>query len=182
MRIKPGFVAVVCLTAWMNGRFCLYFFLALLVHELGHVAAMLLLRVPIRGLCLQASGAVIHGEFPGYGKELLCAAAGPLTGLVAAAAVLRQLPELAIVSVALSAVNLLPVYPMDGGRILRCLLLLKMEPTAVQRILSIVSGGICCLMMFAACWAVAELQSGLWPLFGVLVLLWRVGTANIAEH
>lgn len=181
IQIKPGFVASVCLMAWVDSGLCLYFLLALTCHELGHALAMLLLGVPIGGLQIGLSGAVLSGSFPSYGKELLCALAGPLAGLLATLVSYGWAAEFAVVSLCLSAVNLLPLYPMDGGRILRAVLSLNCELETITRVLRVVSGIVCCLLMVGACWVVAELQSGLWPIFAVLAILWRAGTASVEK-
>lgn len=87
-----------------------------------------------------------------------------------------------MVSTLLGAVNLLPVFPLDGGRILKSALLLHLEQSKVDRILRFTTSAVCCLLMICACWAAAELQAGLWPVFSALVILWRVGNAEWQER
>ena len=179
--LTPGFLAVICLLAWVNLQMCGRFCLCVLVHELGHGAAMAACRVPIRRVSLRISGAVIEGGFRGYGQELLCAVAGPAAGALLAALVYQHAPELAIVSVCLTAVNLLPLYPLDGGRILRAALLLRLEEGRVQRLLSACTFVTYCLLMLGVCWLTVWLQAGVWPMLAALVILWRVGTARWPE-
>lgn len=173
--ISYGFCALVCLLAWLDWKFCLWFLLCALCHELGHLAAMKLCRVPGRKITLGAEGAVIHTVFPDYKKEILCAAAGPVAGAVFGAIFLRLAPRAAIISFLLSAVNLLPLYPLDGGRILRASLLLCCSETTAAKVQRTVTIVLCCVLMLLACWAAAYWQMGLWPIFAVLVLLWRAG-------
>lgn len=97
-----------------------------LVHELGHGLAMRscglrvdALRVELSGLCLR-----YHGE-TGRWEECWTAAAGPLAGFLYAAAVSLLPGRFALsgaVSLLLSLFNLLPVRPLDGGRIAAALL------------------------------------------------------------
>lgn len=101
--------------------------LPVIFHELGHILALRLLgfrichfRIELKGLCM---------EYRGYAGGLghaLAAAAGPAIGLLyaLAASLLAArysspwLELTAGVSLLLSAFNLLPALPLDGGRIL----------------------------------------------------------------
>lgn len=182
VNITFGFAAAVCILFWLDGKAGLWFLLSLAVHETGHLVAMKCSAVPVCGVRLMASGAVISGGFSGYRQEIACAAAGPLASFLLSFLLFRPLPELAIVSGLLGAVNLLPVYPLDGGRILRGVLLLHLEQSVAERILRLVTAAVCCLLMVGACCAAAELQAGLWPVFAALVILWRVGQAGWQEQ
>lgn len=177
MRIKVsfGFCAMVCLLAWLNARLCIWFLASILCHELGHLLALRLCRAVLEGISLEMAGAVIQTSLAGYRQEILCAAAGPAANCLLGAAVLRLQPQLAVISLLLAAVNLLPLYPLDGGRILRAALLLHCSQEKAERILHVVTVGVCCILMVLACWITVELQAGLWPIFAALILLWRAG-------
>lgn len=170
-----------CLLGWLNLRLCGRFCLCVLIHELGHGLAMAACRIPVRRVSLRISGAVIEGSFRGYGQELLCAAAGPTAGAILAALLYRRAPELAVLSALLTAVNLLPLYPLDGGRMLKAALLLRLEESRVRQILSVCTWITCGLLMLGVCWLTIWLQAGVWPMFAALAILWRVGSARQAE-
>ncbi len=178
VNITFGFAAAVCVFLWLDAGLCLWFLLALAVHEIGHLLCMKCSGVQICRMRLTAAGAVISGRFSGYRQEIFCGAAGPWSSFLLCVLCFRRVPELAIVSGILGVVNLLPIYPLDGGRILYGVLMLRLEPDAADRILRIVTASVCCLLMVGACWAAAELQAGLWPVFAALVILWRVGLAG----
>lgn len=178
IKISPGFCALVCVLGWYDLRLCGWFLLSLLVHEAGHGAAMLLLGVPVRGITLGIGGAVLPCGLCSYRQELWCAAAGPAAGALLSLLVLRQQPELAILSGGLSIFNLLPLYPLDGGRMLRAALLCRLEEDRVRKLLRSVRFVVCGLLMLAACWVTTVLQSGIWPIFAVLVLLCRAGSGR----
>ncbi len=181
IEVTVGFAAMVCILGWLNQPLCACFLAAAAVHELAHLTAAWLCRVPVKGISLRLSGAVIRCGLCGYGQEAICAAAGPAASFLFGAAVLRNVPQLAAVSMLLGAGNLIPVYPLDGGRILRALLLRKYGEETAGMVLSRVTFVTCCLLMAGACWLTAELQMGIWPVFAALVVLYRVGTVRWAE-
>lgn len=169
---------MVCVLGWLDFKICGCFLAAMTIHELAHLLAMRLCRTSVNGISLRLSGAVIGCGFCSYGQEAICAAAGPAASFLLGWTVLRIAPQLAGTSFLLGAGNLLPVYPLDGGRILRALLLRKCDEEMVAVILARVTFVTCCLLMTGACWLTAELQVGLWPVFAALAVLCRVGTVK----
>ena len=120
--IRPGAVILLALLCYLAPlRAAGAFFLAMTVHELGHLGAIALCGGRLRGLCLGTRGAVIQVEGLRPGQELFCALAGPGAGLVLLAFG-RILPVTALMALCHSLYNLLPIYPLDGGRALRCAL------------------------------------------------------------
>ena len=89
---------------------------AVLVHELGHLAAMWLLGLKLLALRLELTGLCIgYAGAPGRWEQFLTAAAGPALGLIYAQLASCLGWELtAGVSLLLSLFNLLPVRPLDG--------------------------------------------------------------------
>ena len=175
--MTPGFAAALCLLGWCDLRLCGFFLLGLTVHEAAHLTALALFRRPVLGLTLSAGGAKIETEALTLRQEALSAAAGPLVNLLSGALTLRCVPAFSAVSLGLAAVNLLPLYPLDGGRILRAALLSRLPPERTERILRLAVWLTCSTLMVGACWLTVWRQAGLWPIFAALVLLCRAGNA-----
>lgn len=92
---------------------------AAIIHELFHVAAVAVCGGKISILELGGSGAIMESTPMSRGKELFCTMSGPLGGL-ALLFFARWIPRVAVCAAFHSLYNLLPVYPLDGGRALRC--------------------------------------------------------------
>jgi stage IV sporulation protein FB len=112
------------------GIFCL--FVSVLWHEAGHALSATGFRlgpvaIEIHGL----GGATRHRRAGEWWKNLLVTLAGPGAGLLLAALALGgyllfpdgmagfALSQLFAINVFLSILNMLPIYPMDGGQALR---------------------------------------------------------------
>lgn len=177
VRITPGFVAAICLLGWCSLSLCGWFLLAMALHEAGHMAALVLFHHPVRGVTLGAGGAKIETDSLSNHQEWLTAAAGPAVNLALAGLLCRVTPAFALVSLGLAAVNLLPLYPLDGGRILRAILMTHLPAAYAARILRWVIWVTCSTLMIGACWLTIQCQAGIWPIFAALVLLCRAGNA-----
>lgn len=97
--------------------------LASLIHEGGHLLAMVAAGVPPRACTLGAFGVRmnIDNQLINYKKNLLISLAGPLAnGLAAVILLLLRVPNTAMVHLVLAVLNLLPAAALDGGEILRC--------------------------------------------------------------
>lgn len=120
---------------WLAAAFgSLAFFASLLLHELSHSLVARARGIQVEGITLFLFGGVseLKGEAARPRDEFVIAAVGPVTsaalgvlcaGLAAAVAagtILQSvLRWLAFINVALAIFNLLPGFPLDGGRIFR---------------------------------------------------------------
>jgi Zn-dependent protease len=115
------------------------FFASVLVHELSHSVMARRLGIPVEGITLFLFGGVTKTRMEARQPrdEFLVAVVGPLTSVVIAGfmwALVNLTGEalsdpisyacgyLGWVNLALGAFNLLPGYPLDGGRVLRAFL------------------------------------------------------------
>ncbi|MGM9605354.1 MAG: metalloprotease [Faecousia sp.] len=94
-------------------------FLAALAHELGHYWAVRLLGGTVSGADISIHGARMEVFPMSPGRELLCVLAGPVVSF-SLLALAHFFPRIAICGLIQGIYNLLPIYPLDGGKALRC--------------------------------------------------------------
>ena len=115
------------------------------IHEAGHAFAAEKLGYKLKNVCLMPYGAVISGDVSGLKlrDEIKIVVAGPLINLLLGLSTLALwwiFPEtypytelMATANFSLFFVNLLPDYPLDGGRLLLAILSLRLKrKTAVK--------------------------------------------------
>ncbi len=115
----------------------LLLFASVVAHEFGHSLVARSQGIPVRNITLFALGGVsqLEREPDTPGREAWMAIAGPLVSVVIGAAslgaayvlpgpqpVVAVLAYLGVANLALVVFNLLPGFPLDGGRVLRALL------------------------------------------------------------
>ena len=141
-------------------------------HEFCHYAAIRLLGGKSEGIGFFTSAVHLRLNGIGQGREALCALAGPAGGLLLLC-LSHWMPRIALCAAMQSLYNLLPIYPLDGGRALKSGLSLLMPPPqaarmycAIQRICKI---SIFVLGFYGCFW----LKLGVFPLMMALLLLIR---------
>lgn len=128
-------------TYWWMGIFgALGLFFSIIFHELSHSLIARNFGLPIKGITLFIFGGVAHmEEEPSSAKaEFMMAIAGPVSSIILGIAlyalrtagrignwpvpVTGVIGYLAIINWILAGFNLLPAFPLDGGRVLRSIL------------------------------------------------------------
>lgn len=145
--------------------------MAAAVHELGHYYAIRLCTGDRSAVRIYSYSALLPLPPMSSKQELLCALAGPFAGLCLLL-LGRWLPRTAVCAAAQSIYNLIPIYPLDGGRALRCVLRMCISPPKAAKVETIVAAisrmAVIGLAVYAAFW----LELGVFaPLLAVLLLI-----------
>ncbi len=167
------------ISPWRGTALLAIVFGSVVLHELGHALVGKRSGVPPKGIVLLPIGGItIFDEAQpelttNWKRDARIAAAGPIVNFViagAAAAVLSvamphdklwsdpyvtslNLPHsLVWANLWLGLFNLLPAYPMDGGRVLRAVFTRTMDPVSATRRAVSIGRGFAIAFMFAGWW------------------------------
>ena len=181
---------------WLMGAVtAVTLFLSVLLHELGHSAVALRYKIPVRSITLFLFGGVaqIGAEPPNAIAEFLIASAGPLVSLILAVLFYAVQPlvggiepllglakYLAYINLALVLFNLIPGYPLDGGRVFRAIMW-AITGNMRRATLIAANGGrfFAFLFIFIGVWLMVRgnFGGGLWIVF----IGWFLDTAASAQ-
>ncbi|WP_371347926.1 site-2 protease family protein [Ancylobacter sp. IITR112] len=150
--------------AWDGVAFVALLFLCVLLHEFGHIFAARRYGVKTPEVTLWPFGGIARLErIPEKpSEELVVALAGPAVNVVIAAVLLlflggnvgvehiesienpqvSLLAKLAAANIFLVVFNLIPAFPMDGGRVLRALLAMRMSHAQATQMAASIGQGL----------------------------------------
>jgi len=131
--IKVALVAM-ALSGWtimLSFEFAVTLLGILMFHEYGHIRAMKHFGIPTKGIyIIPFVGGIAVGDAPKtHWQDLYISMMGPVFGLVMSVAFFigflltdnHFVGLVASVSALINLVNLLPIYPLDGGRVIKAL-------------------------------------------------------------
>ena len=174
----------------LSVAYVLALFLCVVLHELGHSVVAQRYGIPVLDITLYPIGGVARIEKrPTARQELAIAVAGPAVNVVialllwAALAAIKAPPMLALLqspvqtapvflakvllaNVWLVLFNLIPAFPMDGGRVLRALLALNLPPERATAIAANIGQ---LIAIAAGIWAIL---SGQWMLMFIALFIY----------
>lgn len=179
IEVDVSFVVFLCVYYYCDPSGTFFPFLtAAALHEAGHLAVLRCLGVRIEALRLSAQGATMQTAPLSYRNELLAASGGPCVNFLLLLFFARRLPIFALVNLCLLVYNLLPVYPLDGGRILRALLSLLLPTVAAKIAEQVISGVVIFLLSASAVVLTCVYHVGLWPILALGLLLLRAAMTS----
>lgn len=186
----------------LYGLFVISLFVCVVLHELGHALMARRFNVKTVDIILSPIGGVARlTHLPSNPRqEFLIAIAGPLVNVVIAIIVglvifgfqidLSQflverekvtilpgdfLPLLLVMNVVLFFFNLIPAFPMDGGRVLRALLSMRWSRVRSTLIAVRIGQGLAVLFILGGLWV----EQYVLPFIGVFIFL---SAANELKH
>lgn len=155
---------------------------SIVIHEFAHSVVARRYGIPMRGITLFIFGGVAEmgDEPPNAKSEFLMAIAGPLTSFVISALAFATAPVvsslglpafaavfsyLAVINLALGLFNLIPAFPLDGGRVLRSALWAKSgDVVKATRIAAWLGSAFGVLLILFGFWNIfrGNVVSGIW--------------------
>lgn len=144
--------------------------LAAIFHELCHAVAVLLCGGRINGVTISGRGAVMEVIPLSAGKEIICALVGPL-GSFSLLLLARWMPRTAICGAVHGLYNLIPLFPLDGGRILRGLIHGIFPPPVAERVF-LWSQRVIALFVILGC-VMLSFRVGVVAVIALVLVFWR---------
>ena len=153
------------------------------IHEVGHMLAGLLLKLKPKTLSLMPFGISITFETYGYKKlietkKIIIALAGPLTNfliavLVALLHIDTNLKHTIIYSnILIGVFNLIPLYPLDGGRILKGIIRSRFSKIKSEEIINRISNLV--IILLTAISSIAIIYFKNLAILFILAYLWII--------
>lgn len=146
--------------------------IASIFHELCHYVALRLCGCRLFRIQVGVNGTVMDADLFGNTKEILCALSGPvgsfmliLTG--------RLFPRLAVCGFFQCTYNLIPIYPMDGGRALRSFLHKLLSEQRSLQIEKWIENIVLILYLLLGLYASLCLKLGFIPIIFAVILIMK---------
>jgi Zn-dependent protease len=180
-------------------------FFAVILHESSHAFVARWLGVSVRDIVVHPLGGMTRLDWSARDprKEALISSAGPAINLLVAGLLwigfrgalgnesrwtTWVLVPFLMINVALGALNLVPAFPMDGGRILRAVLATRLGHLPATRVAARIGRWLAILTLFAPLLAPSFgwsfWQSLAFPIVGLFVFIlgeWELKQAEAAE-
>ncbi len=155
-------------------QWCAAALIAGFFHELCHYGMIRFTGGRVEKMEIGAAGAIMETAPMDSLPELICALAGPIGGGLLMLAG-RWFPRVAICAALQTAWNLLPIYPLDGGRAVRAALCAVLPEGAAVRLATGLQRCAAVGVAAAFFWCFFRWRYSIWFVAGAIPLLLRVG-------
>ncbi len=160
------FLWISCLLLLLPLDWLLAALLAALLHEVCHITVLLLLGGTVRKFRISLTGCELDSTAPGNWQAICSILAGP-AGSLLLMLFFRTAPKVAVCGLFHGLYNLLPLFPLDGGRMLQ-LLLYRVLPQKADTVLLVTGRVVCAVILLVS---VSFVDSfGIIPV--IIVLIW----------
>lgn len=143
-----------------------------LFHELCHYLAVGFVNGSVYGVAVSHQGAVMNTCNLTKKQEFFCVLAGP-AGSILLFFCYPWIPRISLCAGIQGIFNLLPVYPLDGGRVFRIILSYLMPDRIAEKLFRSIEIITIILTFGAGCFCSVQLNSGISPLLLTLLLVFR---------
>lgn len=145
--------------------------LAAMFHEASHLLAVMLFGGRVCYVKITASGVRMDSTPVSGIGQVVCSLAGPIGGLLLLLFA-KWIPRVALCAAVQSIWNLLPIYPLDGGRALRSVIVLLFSVRNADTLCKIVESVCIASLVALGIYGSIFLHLGLLPLLpGVISLV-----------
>lgn len=171
LSVKPEFyiLTALCLLV-VPFKWIFAWMLASMFHEFCHYAALKAVGCQLFRIQVGANGTIMDTDLFGNTKEMLCALAGPAGSLLLLFTG-RWFPRLAVCGLFQCVYNLIPIYPLDGGRAVHSFLKRFFSASRCMKIENRIETCICILFLFVGLYAALCLHLGFFPMLFVIILI-----------
>ncbi len=173
IEIRPEFLIGLCLCFLLIPiKWIAAWLIAAAVHECAHLLCVKLLGGRVEKISVWGSGAQIRAQVCGKGRSFLCVLAGPLSGLLLLIFA-ECFPRVAVCGLIQSIFNMLPIYPLDGQKLLLGVLTNIFGRLRGAYISNLISRVVLLLIFIAALYCAVVLRVGFLPVGAAGILLIR---------
>lgn len=172
IRPEVYFTVCVCLLL-LPLKLIVSWLISVTVHEIFHYVAIKLSGGQVGHIQVGISGVKMQTVPMNHLQELFCAAAGPLGGSLLFILFLKKMPMLAVFGLLHSAFNLIPLYPLDGGRILYSLVGALFRKYDFDRIINIMDSTLSLVLFLGVLFTIFRFALGPLPLLLVLGIIFN---------
>ena len=173
----PIFAAFLCLilpVSWVIAGVA-----AAVIHEWFHILAVYLCGSRICSLRVGIHGAVMETSIMSVRQQLFCILAGPAGSLLLVLTG-EYFPRFALCGFIQGFYNLLPLYPLDGGRGLRCMMEWWFPPEIADQICKWTEISVIILLLCLSFWGAFAVQLGMAPVILFLLMISKVWHGKIS--